>query len=139
MNPGAAWLETDRASLAIRQKLFLATRNNFTAQHDLASGYERVAGMLTLVEKDRKPAREAYGKALRLRLGLADANPGNVQLGSELVMCLYFVSTVSDAAEAKQFLEKAVSILEALERERKLTPEMANWPGLLRAELAKLP
>jgi hypothetical protein len=46
---------------------------------------------------------------------------------------------VSDAAEAKQFLKKAVSILEVLEREQKLTPEMANWPGLLRAELAKLP
>jgi tetratricopeptide (TPR) repeat protein len=139
LKQNAEALEAYRAGLAIRQKLNLANRGNFTAQHDLAAAYERVAAMLALLEKDRKPAREAYGKALQLRLGLADANLGNVQLWSELVTNLYFVSTVSEAAEAKQFLKKAVSILEVLEREQKLTPEMANWPGHLRAELAKLP
>jgi len=47
--------------------------------------------------------------------------------------------TVPYALLARESRFKALAILEALERAKKLTAAQANWPNFIRGELAKLP
>jgi tetratricopeptide (TPR) repeat protein len=131
-------LSAYKSSLEIRQKLSLADRDAFQAQYDLAAIYERIGNALKMA-KSEKVALAAYQQGLLLRQGLADANPGNAQLQGELAVVLYLVSTVSEAADAKAALMRALAILEALEREQKLTAAQATWPNFVRGEIAKLP
>jgi tetratricopeptide (TPR) repeat protein len=131
-------LEAFSSSLEIRKKLYAAEPNALLCQHDLASTYEKVAGLLRVLNY-KAAARQAYSMSLPLRQKMAEANPNNAGLQAELVISLYLTSTVSDAAEAKDALTKALQIVAALERAQKLTEEQATWPALLRAEIAKLP
>jgi tetratricopeptide (TPR) repeat protein len=131
-------LDALEASLAIRQKLYFANPTDITIQHDLAAAHERVADLLKLTDKGRPQALEEYRRAAKLRSDLALANPDNATFSTELVASLYFVSTVADAATAKDMLTKAVALVGFLERQQLLTPEQANWPSMLKAELAKL-
>jgi hypothetical protein len=49
------------------------------------------------------------------------------------------MSTVSEPAAAKDALRKSLAVVEALERDRKLTDVQKTWPAFLRGEIAKLP
>jgi tetratricopeptide (TPR) repeat protein len=138
LNQNAEALEAYKSSLAVRHKLYLANRRDFTGQHDLADSLERVAALLKTLGHG-SVALEAYKQSLSLRQGLADANRDNAQLQSELAVSLYLTSTVSDAPAAKDTLTKALAVLEALERDHKLTPAQADWPRFVRGEIAKLP
>jgi tetratricopeptide (TPR) repeat protein len=131
--------QAHRSSLLIRDKLYQASRKDFTTQHDLAAGLERIAGILKILDKDKKTIHAAYRRAMQLREGLAAANPNNAILSMEAVLSLYFVSTVSDAPEVKDTLTKALAITTRLESEQRLPQEFAQWPAFLRAELAKVP
>jgi hypothetical protein len=135
----AAALEALQTSVAIRQKLYLANTTDVTAQHDLAAAHERAADILRQTEKNRPLALEEYRKAAKLRSDLALANPDNATFATELVMSLYYVSTVADPATAKGMLTNAVALVEFLARQQRLAPEQANWPTFLKAELAKMP
>jgi tetratricopeptide (TPR) repeat protein len=137
-NENVEALEAYQSSLAILQKLYLANRTDFTAQHDLAGGLERVAGLLK-VFNNNELALEACRQSLALRQGLADANRNNAQLQSELAFSLYLMGTVSEPAAAKDALRKSLAVVEALERDRKLTDAQKTWPAFLRGEIAKLP
>jgi tetratricopeptide (TPR) repeat protein len=137
-NESVEALEAYKSGLAILQKLYLANRRDFTAQHDLAGGLERVAGMLKVLSNS-KLALEAFRQSLALRQELADANRDNAQLQSELAVSLYLMGTVSEPAAAKEAMRKALAIVETLERDRKLTDMQLTWPAFLRSEIAKLP
>jgi hypothetical protein len=138
LNETGEALEAYASSLAIRQKLYLSNRRAFGTQHDLANSYDRVGTALKTLNNN-KLALDAYEKSRSLRQGLADANRDNAQLQTELAITLYLLSTVSDAAGAKDALAKALAILEALERSQRLTAAQATWPSFVRGELAKLP
>jgi tetratricopeptide (TPR) repeat protein len=131
-------LESYKSSLAVRQKLYLANRRDFTTQHELASSLDRVGALLKAVGNG-KLALSAYQQSVLLRQGLADANRDNAQLQSELAVSLYLSSTVSEPPAAKDALLKALAVLEALERDQKLTSTQADWPKFIRGEIAKLP
>jgi tetratricopeptide (TPR) repeat protein len=131
-------LEAYKSGLAIRQKLYLANRGDFAAQHDLAGSLERLGGLLKILNYTDL-ALEAYRQNLALRQGLAEADRGNSQLQSELAVSLYLMGTVSEPAAAKDAMRKALAIVEALERDRKLIDAQQTWPAFLRSEIAKLP
>ncbi len=137
LDRNAEALEAFQASLAIRQKLYQADRGGFTAQHDLAQSQESVAATLMRLDKDHTRALNAYVQALRLRVGLANANLDNAQIQLELVRCLYLVSLAADKTVAIEALNKAADILARLERDQILPPEMSNWPKAVRVEIEK--
>jgi hypothetical protein len=124
--------------LTIRRKLVLSEPGHQGWRRDLSISYERV-GQVHQKLNETKEALDAYKSSLALRQGLADANPGNAQLQGDLAVVLYLMSTVSDAPAAKDALTKALAILEALERDKKLTAAQVTWPNFIRGELAKLP
>jgi tetratricopeptide (TPR) repeat protein len=131
-------LEAYKSGLAIRQKLYLANRGDFATRHDLAGALERFGGLLKIL-KYTDHAFEAFRQELALRQGLADADRSNAQLQSELAVSLYLMGTVSEPAAAKEAMRQALAIVEALERDHKLTDAQLTWPAFLRSEIAKLP
>jgi tetratricopeptide (TPR) repeat protein len=133
-----AALEDYSKSLTIRRKLVLSEPDNRGWRRDLSISYERV-GQVHQKLNETKEALDAYKSSLALRQGLAEANPGNAQLQSDFAVILYLTSTVSDVPGAKDALTKALAILEALERNKRLTAAQATWPNFIRGELAKLP
>ena len=123
---------------AIRRKLAEAAPDNAEMQRELAFSYESIADLLGAFNV-RARALEVYQASLAIREKLAAGHQGNARFQSELVMTLYKISLVSDAPGAKAVLTRALSILDALSREQKLTQEQRGWPNLIRAALAKLP
>jgi len=138
VNGGREALEAYQSSLAIRRQLHGANPINYTTQHDLANGLEQV-GMALKNLNERTRALSHFNESLPLRQGLANANRANAARQIELVGVLYLISTVSDATKAKDALGKALAVLEALEREHKLTDLQVGWPKFIRGEIVKLP
>jgi tetratricopeptide (TPR) repeat protein len=130
-----AALEHYAAGLAI---LTRGDPANQAWRRDLAGIYERM-GRVHKLQNENTEALDAYKQSLAFRQGLADANRGNAQLQSELAVTLYQMSTVSEPAAAKDALRKSLAVVEALERDRKLTDVQKTWPAFLRGEIAKLP
>ena len=131
-------LDSLRSSLAIRQNLSSASPTDAVAKRDLAIAHERVGDMLKLIGDRRDEALQELRIALKLRSDLALADQNNTMLTTELIVALYKVSTVSDPAAAKDLLGKALILAEIMERQHRLAPDYANWPALLKAEIAKL-
>jgi hypothetical protein len=94
-------------------------------------------GDVRLVAGDRAGALSVYEESLRIMRKLAAADPGNANW--DLAVSLYKVSTVADVPRARTALREALAIVEALEREGKLTPAQRSAPQLIRDALAKLP
>jgi hypothetical protein len=59
--------------------------------------------------------------------------------GKPIAAALQRLSTAADPLQARAALREALAIVEALARERKLTPEQQPWPQGLRDALTKLP
>ena len=138
LKEGRDALEAYQSSLAIRRRLHAANPINFTTQHDLANGLEQVGMMLKSLD-ERTRALSHFNESLPLRQGLANANRGNAARQIELFGVLYLISTVADATSAKAALGRALTVLESLEREHKLTDTQVGWPKFIRGEIAKLP
>ena len=84
-------------------------------------------------------ALKHFNESLTLRQRVANVDRGDVARQLKLFGVLYLISTVSDAMSAKAALGKALTVLESLEREHKLTDTQVGWPKFIRAEIAKLP
>jgi len=138
LNDTTKALEAYQAGVRVREKLYRTKPDDRETIRDLADSSERIGTLATRLGY-RKEALGFFRASLSLRQLLADAEPDNAARQSELAVCLYLVGTVSDGADAKDALAKALVILEKLEREEKLTAAQANWPGLVRDALAKLP
>ena len=70
---------------------------------------------------------------------LAAQDPGNAQAQTDLVITLFNISHVTDPAQARATLTEALSILERLENEGRLTAAQKKWPDMIRTALGKLP
>ncbi len=138
LNEGREALEAFQSSLAIRRQLHRANPGDYATQHDLANALEQVGGALKSLN-ERARSLSYLNESLALRQRLADADRGNATLQIELFNILYWISAVSDTAKAKDALGKALAVLEALEREHKLTDDQVGWPKFIRGEIAKLP
>ena len=88
---------------------------------------------------DLAGARAVYEEGLAIRRKLAAADPDSPRWQIVLVVSLYKLSAVVEPPRARAALLEALAIVEKLEREGKLTAAQADWPQLVRDELAKLP
>jgi hypothetical protein len=88
---------------------------------------------------DQAEALAAYQESLDIARKLAALDQGNARAQIDLVVSLYKVSTTADPSQARALLAEALSILEKLEQEQKLTAAQKNWPNIFRAALSKLP
>lgn len=74
-----------------------------------------------------------------VRRKLAAQDPGNAEAQTDLVIILYDMSTLIDPVQARALLTEALSILEKLDQEHKLTEAQEDWPDMMRTALSKLP
>jgi tetratricopeptide (TPR) repeat protein len=123
--------------LTIRRNLALSDAGNQGWQRDLAANYEQI-GQFHAKLNERAPALDFFTRSLPLRQALADADRDNVGRQAELVLCLYLISTVSEAAAAKEAAAKALAILDALERNPKLTAGQTDFLKRMRAAIERL-
>ena len=130
----AAYQET----LDIRRKLAAQYPGNAQAQRDVSLSLEKL-GDVKLQAGDQAGALAAYQERLDIARKLAALDPGNAQAQTDLVVSLYKVSTVADPSQARALLTEALSILEKLQQEQKLSAAQKSWPDLIRNALSKLP
>jgi hypothetical protein len=79
---------------------------------------------------DTAAARLVYGEALPIIRHLADADPGNTQRQTDLVVNLYRLAIVGEEADRQRALRDASAILTRLRDENRLTPDKIGWPDL---------
>jgi len=121
----------------IRRKLAEAAPDNAEMQRELATSYENIADLLRAFSV-RARALAFYQASLAVREKLTARPQSDTRFQSELVLTLYKMSLVSDPPGAKAALTRALSILDVLSQEHKLTQEQLIWPTQIRAALAKL-
>ena len=80
----------------------------------------------------------AYQESLDIRRKLAAHDPSNAQALGDLAVGLYNMSTVVDPAQTRAALTEALSILEKLDQEHKLTAEQTDLLDMVRSALSKL-
>jgi tetratricopeptide (TPR) repeat protein len=123
-------------SLAIVRKLAASDPSNAGWHRALAVSLVKV-GDVWLAAGDRAGALSAFEESLAIMRKLADqGNPGSL---TDLVVSLFKVSTVSEAPRARAALHEAITIVEALARDNRLTAAQKDWPQIFRGLLAKLP
>jgi tetratricopeptide (TPR) repeat protein len=133
----AGALAAYQESLAIGRKLAAQDKGNAQAQRDVSVSFNKVGDMKRR-GGDQAGALGAYQESLDIRRKLAAQDQGNAEAQADLVVSLYKMATVGDTQQARAALTEALSIVENLEREQKLTAQQKDWPGLLRAALSKL-
>jgi tetratricopeptide (TPR) repeat protein len=133
-----AALKSYQVSFAIIELLAKSDPGNAGWQDDLSGSYEKV-GDVQKAQGDLPAALKSYRAGLAIREHLAKTDPGNADWQRDLVFSLYRLSTVTVPADARAALLRAVSILDPLVRDSKLTAAQQNWPQMLREALAKLP
>jgi tetratricopeptide (TPR) repeat protein len=134
----SAALKSYQASLAIMERLLKANPANAGWQRDLSVSYNKV-GDVQMAQGDLPAALKSYQGGLAIMERLVKANPANPGWQLDLVVSLFKVSQVAEPAEARTMLKRALSILERLAREGKLTAAQQNWQQVIRERLAKLP
>ena len=124
-------------ALQVARRLVASAPANVRWQRDLAVALQRV-GDIRFTTDDRTGALAAFEEGLDIARRLVAADPGNTEFRTSLIIMLHRVSTASDRPRAREALLEAIAIVEALERDGKLTAIQQNWPRLLREELAKI-
>jgi tetratricopeptide (TPR) repeat protein len=134
----AGALAAYQEGLDIARKLAAQDQGNAQAQRDVSVSLNRL-GDVKLQGGDRAGALAAYQEGLDIARKLAAQDQGNALAQTDLVFSLYKVSTVVDPSQARAALTEALSILEKLDQEQKLTPAQKRWLDIVRTALSKLP
>ena len=117
-------------SLAIAERLAAAEPNRADYQRDLSVSYNRLGDLLgSLGQRDE--ALRYYEKSLAIFERLAAAEPNRADYQADLVVSLI-------RGGRKQDLERALGILERLEKRGALTAEQRQWPEGIRQALGGL-
>jgi tetratricopeptide (TPR) repeat protein len=124
--------------LDIARNLAAQDPGNAPAQREVSVSLEKV-GNVKLQGGDQAGALAAYQESLGIARKLVAQDQGNAQAQIDLVISLYKVSTVADATQSRAALIEALSILEKLEQEQKLTPAQKSWQDIFQSALSKLP
>ncbi len=127
-----------RASFAIAAKLAAADPGNTGWQRDLSISHNRI-GDLLLQSDRRQEALAEYHSGLAIVEKLTAADSNNTEWQADLVTTLYRISIVSETAQARTALHRAIATIDALAKIGALTAAQKNWPQLFRELLAKLP
>jgi tetratricopeptide (TPR) repeat protein len=136
-NDTAGAIAAYREGLEIRRKLAAQHPHDAQTQRDMAVALTRL-GDADRSAGDAAGALAAYREGLGIARQLATEDPANVQAQTAVVVTLYNISMVSDTPEARDALTEALSVMENLDRERKLTQAQKSWLDVFRAALAKL-
>jgi tetratricopeptide (TPR) repeat protein len=135
---GAGALAAYQESLDIRRTIAAQDLGNADAQRDVAVGLTKL-GDAKLTGGDGIGALAAYQESLDIRRKLAAQEQDNAQAQADLVVSLYKTSIVLDPSQARAALTEALSILQKLDQEQKLTAAQRDWPNIVRTSLSKLP
>jgi tetratricopeptide (TPR) repeat protein len=125
-------------SLAIVRRLALADQGNVGRQHDLSIVLVKV-GVVRFSMGDRAGALAAFEESLPIVRSFAAGDPANSMWQVGLAVSLNNVGEVADPTRAREVLPEALSILDGLAREGKLTAAQRDWPQKVRDLLARLP
>lgn len=133
---GDALGELSTKLLAMR-RVAQANPDNTDFQRRLSVLNSRFGDMLQ-AQGDRTGALAAYQESVEIRRKLAAQDQDNAERQSDLALSLYKLGTVADPPQARAALTEALSILEKLGREQKLTDDQKKWLNLTRTALSKL-
>lgn len=107
---------------AISERLAARDPANTQWQRDLSVSHNNIGDVLT-AQGDLPAALAAYRKELEITERLAARDPGNIVWQHDLVVSFHRMGTAAPAAEALPFLERALSVLERLENEKRALPD----------------
>ncbi|MDZ7406613.1 MAG: tetratricopeptide repeat protein, partial [candidate division KSB1 bacterium] len=124
-------------ALDIRAKLAAQEPNRADYARDLSVSYERMGDLLRSLGEG-EAARQYYEKSLDIRLKLAQAEPNLLERQLDLVVSFYKLSFISPPKVKRDYLERALNILLALQGAGKLPPANAGWIAAIQQELSKI-
>jgi tetratricopeptide (TPR) repeat protein len=134
----AAAIGAYQKGLKIREQLLHSSPADVDALLNAAHASNQL-GIILYWSRHGKEAADAFRETVRLLESIVDAHHGTTQIRVELLWGLYSVSQVSDnATEAKDALQKAISIATELERAPDAPPQMPGTVTFLQDALAKL-
>jgi tetratricopeptide (TPR) repeat protein len=107
-------------ALHIRERLAQAEPDRADYQRDLSVSFNKVGDLYSALGQGDK-AREAYLNALHIRERLAQAEPDRADYQVDLAVSLVRVALAGDE-QARRLLERALSILNDLKRQGRLSP-----------------
>jgi tetratricopeptide (TPR) repeat protein len=123
-------------ALAIHERLAAAEPQRADYQRDLSVSYERMGDLYRALGQGEQ-AREAYLKDLAIAERLAAAEPERADYQRDLVASLHRVGAAEDPP-ATEHLQRALSILEALQHSGRLAPVDEPMVAALRQLLRDL-
>lgn len=125
-----------RAGLEIARRLVQRERDNSELLRSLSVSYVKM-GDVARSRGDLVEAERAYHSGLEITQRLVKAEPGNSQWQRDLFMSFAKLAVV-DAAHASQYLQQAISIASALEKEGKLDTTDAKILTIMNDTMRKL-
>jgi hypothetical protein len=82
---------------------------------------------------DLTGALEAYEESLAIARRLAAIDPGNVSWQTDLVVSLYKIALMAEGERRQAALDEAITMVERLDAEGKLSPAQKGWKDRLLA------
>lgn len=107
--------------------------NNVEKQRDLSVSYDRL-GAIYEANGDRGAALKAYQDSLAIRNKLVEMDINNVQWQTDMVVSYVRLAGV-ELSKKRDYLNKALIILENLNAENRLSAEQQNWIDFIKIEL----
>jgi tetratricopeptide (TPR) repeat protein len=128
-------LQAYEAGLAICQKLAAGDATNSKRQRDLSACHNRI-GDVRRAQGDLSGALRAYEAGLTIRQKLAAGDATNSEWQYDLFVSLWRIGHHGDGDLGA--LERALSVIEKLDREGKLAPVNAQWVEMTRQAVAAM-
>jgi tetratricopeptide (TPR) repeat protein len=125
-------------SLAFRERLLHAAPEDVDTELSAAQASTKAGIALATVGNRQADAAIAFRDSAKLLQNLTDTHHGSPKISADLAMSLIYISDVSDAAEARDAVRRALTIAMELDREHELPEEMTGAVAFLQGKLAKL-
>ncbi|MDZ7276070.1 MAG: tetratricopeptide repeat protein [candidate division KSB1 bacterium] len=123
-------------ALDIRAKLAAQEPNRADYARDLSVSYSKMGDLLRSLGEG-SAARQYYEKALDIRLKLAAQEPNLLEPQLDLVVSFYKLGLISPPPVKRDYLNRGLQILRALQKNGKLPPANAGWLAIMEQELAQ--
>ncbi|MDZ7352099.1 MAG: CHAT domain-containing protein [candidate division KSB1 bacterium] len=136
LGEGSAARQYYEKALEIAAKLAAQEPNRADYARDLSVSYERMGDLLRSLGEG-SAARQYYEKALDIRLKLAAQEPNLLERQLDLVVSFYKLGLISPPPVKRDYLNRGLQILRALQKNGKLPPANAGWLAIMEQELAQ--
>ncbi|HEX7532311.1 MAG TPA: tetratricopeptide repeat protein, partial [Methyloceanibacter sp.] len=125
-------LQSYEQALAIARDYAKSVPGNLEGRRDLTVTLDKI-GDTKWKAGDTTGSLDAYEESLDISRELAAADRNNVTWQTDLVVRLYKLAELSDGDKRKEAVQEALTIVDRLEAEGKLSPDKKNWKDLLLA------